>query len=67
MEFQKNLAEIKEQRQSEKAEQKADDSTIKVEINNLLFMFMPPRTTIEEVDDFALAILQTIQAAWNRQ
>ena len=63
MEFQKHLAE----QRIDSAEQErilTMPANAKVEINDLLFRLMPPKTTIMELDDLACAIFLTVEGAW---
>jgi hypothetical protein len=63
MEFRKHLAEQRELAESEKEEY--IPPTAKVDINELLYRLMPPSTTIEELEQFSVAIFETVLSAWN--
>lgn len=64
MEFRKNLAAIKND-SAETIEKQPDVSEVKVEVNNLLHMWLPPKTTLGDMDDLAMAICKTIMDAWD--
>ena len=62
MQFQNHLRNIKEMAEAE--EERVMPPTAKVDINELLFRLLPPKTTIDDLDDLALAVFATVQDAW---
>ena len=66
MEFKNNLTDLKAARlENERDDRQAFcEYPCKKAINELLFQYMPPATTIADVEDLACAIFKTIQEAW---
>lgn len=62
MNFQQNLKQIKTD--TERDVDIFAVESFKVELNNLLFQFMPPNSTLREVEDLAVAVTMTVQDAW---
>ena len=63
MQFKKNLQDMKEMRQEDPPET-FDVEHAKLRINQCLFEIMPPRTTLDDLDDLAMAIFKTVQDSW---
>ncbi len=63
MDFVKNLDDIRKAQLEEPAET-FDIEDAKVAVNNVLFMYMPPDSTLREVENLAVAIIKTMQEAW---
>lgn len=63
MQLQQEIAEARAERLQSK--DRAPITEIKVDINNLLHRYMPPSTTLGDLDDFATAILAIIETRWN--
>lgn len=63
MELQRNLETIKSINDRDVESFMA--TAFKVELNNLLFQFMPPTSTLRDVEDLAVAVTMTVQSAWD--
>lgn len=63
MEFRKNLQIVKDMAVEDDVEHFLPTEA-KLAINEVLHQFMPPKTTLKEVEELALAIFKTIQDAW---
>lgn len=66
MEFRRNLEEIRQERRSEPTGA-LDHEWAKRRINEVLFEILPSNTTLQEMEDLALAIVLTVQGAWEKR
>ena len=62
MEFKRNLEEV---RQENREPETFFLEPTKQAVNELLFTIMPPTATLREVEDLAVAIVTTVNDAWN--
>lgn len=63
MQFRQHLEDIRQSRSEDPPQTFLVEPT-KRAINELLFEIMPPKTTLDDVEDLALAIFATVQGAW---
>lgn len=64
MEFKQNLECIKQSRMEDPPES-FNLEHAKRRINEVLYEILPPKTTLQDMEDFGLAIVMAVQNMWN--